>query len=172
MATKSNDENEDINNTYQRLTSDASRAAADALFKATGEELGLAFKQNKMPGNDKDQVDLEDVLYQNEVEIRLGVTEATLSKMEKGYEVISYETQGTRVYPAWQFGGNALLPGLANVTSALRTSGVEALRMFTVPLELANGKSLYQLVIEGEIAQAVRIARELRVSVTHDSEDH
>lgn len=44
---------------------------------------------------------------------------------------------------------------------ALGCDGLEAVRMMTVPLELANGKRLVDLLVERDYSQAERIADQL-----------
>lgn len=107
------------------------------------------------------EIDTKSVLKSAEVLKRLGCSRGALDSWVKGSKLLAYKRGATNLYPAWQFQENTILPGLEEVLLALGCDGLEAVRMMTVPLELANGKRLVDLLVERDYSQAERIADQL-----------
>jgi hypothetical protein len=110
------------------------------------------------------------VLEQQEVIERLDVSRGTLFNWERDFKIISYRDSGKRVFPAWQFVGNRVLPGLDQVLGALQVRGLEAWNMTSLPLELADDHSLYELLLAHQVDRAVSIAKQLHENYVDDED--
>ena len=97
-----------------------------------------------------------------EVARRLRITEAGVRKARADGRLLAVDYDGQR-YPAFQLSADGILPGIREVLAALdevpMTSDWGRLAFFTAPDAHHDGRSIVELVRDGEVAAAVDVAR-------------
>jgi len=108
-------------------------------------------------------VNINSMLSTSEVAEIIEKTPNTVNYRLKQSRLVGYtQKDGKNIYPAWQFSGNKTLPGLQEVLAELKINGVRAIRSFITPLERSNGKSILELLIEGNTTEAIKMAEILK----------
>ena len=102
----------------------------------------------------------EPVVETGEVCALLGVSRASIRKKVDRKQLLALPKGGDRVFPAFQFREGAVLPGIAEVLSALDTdSPFVALSFLLGKNRDWNGKSASELLQSGNVAAVVTEAR-------------
>ena len=122
-------------------------------------------EDGKSRGTDETKVDYVKTLSTAEAVAQTERNRQALSKMVKGNALIGYQIKGEKSasYPAWQFVGKNVVPGLESVLSMLKFNGEEATNVLTRPIKSERDLSIAQLLRMGDLDGAVRATRfELR----------
>lgn len=94
---------------------------------------------------------------------RLGVTLAGVRKARAERRVLSVEFAGEHRYPAFQFGEHGVRPGVRETLAALAAVPVfgdwAQLDFFTAPGAAADGRSVADLLVDGDVDAARAVAR-------------
>lgn len=133
-------------------TSDAARAeiaaAARRINRARQGQLSAAF--------------VADSLATDEVRALLGgISRQAVSERVRSGRLLGARLGGTLRMPAWQFGPDGVVPGLAAVLAVLasRGSAVAAQAWMRTPIADEGGRSAADLVIDGELDLALHYLR-------------
>lgn len=100
-------------------------------------------------------------LSTSEAMVQANCTRQKLSSMVKGNAIVGYKVKGNKSisYPAWQFVGKDVVPGLNTVLQELGFNGEEAATALIRAIKSEGGLSIAQLLHMGDLDGAVRAAR-------------
>jgi len=100
-------------------------------------------------------------LNQVEMAERLGVTVDALQVWTAERQVVAWEDGAkTFRYPVWQLGNHGLMPGIRECLAELSSSDKWAImRFFLTPSEQLGNRTPLALVRNGQIADAIELAR-------------